>query len=30
MCKKLTSCSYCGAPNGTVKKCGLLKISHEV
>ncbi len=30
MCKKLTVCPHCGAPNGTVKKCGLLKISHEV
>ena len=29
MCKKINSCSYCGAMNGVVKKCGLLKISHE-
>ena len=29
-CKKVTSCHHCGAQNGTVKKCGLLKISHEV
>jgi DNA-directed RNA polymerase III subunit RPC1 len=29
MCKKITTCPYCGALNGVVKKCGLLKISHE-
>jgi DNA-directed RNA polymerase III subunit RPC1 len=27
--KKLTQCFSCGEINGTVKKCGLLKISHE-
>uniref|UniRef100_H2ZH13 DNA-directed RNA polymerase subunit n=1 Tax=Ciona savignyi TaxID=51511 RepID=H2ZH13_CIOSA len=26
---KCTTCLYCGAMNGTVKKCGLLKIVHE-
>lgn len=29
LCKKTTKCHYCGAPNGIVKKAGLLKISHE-
>ena len=29
MCKKITVCSGCGEMNGVVKKCGLLKISHE-
>lgn len=28
-CKKSSSCPSCGAINGVVKKCGLLKISHE-
>ena len=28
-CKKVNVCPYCGTPNGVVKKCGLLKISHE-
>jgi len=27
--KKITQCFYCGDRNGVVKKCGLLKISHE-
>jgi len=27
--KKVTTCPSCGALNGVVKKCGLLKISHE-
>jgi len=27
--KKVTSCFHCGEMNGVVKKCGLLKISHE-
>jgi hypothetical protein len=27
--KKLTQCFSCGDLNGVVKKCGLLKISHE-
>ena len=27
--KKFTLCSKCQARNGVVKKCGLLKISHE-
>lgn len=27
--KKCTQCHTCGARNGVVKKCGLLKISHE-
>ena len=29
ICKKVTVCPYCGARNGVVKKCGMLKISHE-
>ena len=29
LCKKISVCSYCGETNGVVKKCGLLKISHE-
>lgn len=29
LCRKAQKCHYCGAPNGMVKKCGLLKISHE-
>ena len=29
LCKKVSKCPYCGDTNGTVKKCGLLKISHE-
>ena len=29
LCKKVTKCPYCLDINGTVKKCGLLKISHE-
>ncbi|QQP55000.1 DNA-directed RNA polymerase subunit, partial [Caligus rogercresseyi] len=28
-CKKINTCSHCGALNGVVKKAGLLKISHE-
>lgn len=28
-CKKVSSCPHCGALNGPVKKCGLLKIVHE-
>ena len=28
-CKKVNVCPYCDASNGVVKKCGLLKISHE-
>ncbi|KAL1407575.1 DNA-directed RNA polymerase III subunit C1 (rpo31) [Vanrija albida] len=28
-CKKQSSCPYCFAPNGIVKKSGTLKISHE-
>uniref|UniRef100_A0A8C5QXP4 DNA-directed RNA polymerase subunit n=1 Tax=Leptobrachium leishanense TaxID=445787 RepID=A0A8C5QXP4_9ANUR len=28
-CRKKTTCLYCGAFNGSVKKCGLLKIIHE-
>ncbi|XP_069719344.1 DNA-directed RNA polymerase III subunit RPC1 isoform X3 [Phaenicophaeus curvirostris] len=28
-CRKKNTCPYCGAFNGTVKKCGLLKIIHE-
>nr|XP_033798341.1 DNA-directed RNA polymerase III subunit RPC1 isoform X2 [Geotrypetes seraphini] len=28
-CKKKNSCHHCGAFNGSVKKCGLLKIIHE-
>jgi hypothetical protein len=27
--KKITVCPHCGELNGTVKKCGLLKIVHE-
>ena len=27
--KKVTACFGCGDLNGVVKKCGLLKISHE-
>ena len=27
--KKMTLCPHCQAQNGVVKKCGLLKISHE-
>ena len=27
--KKYTQCFQCGSRNGVVKKCGLLKISHE-
>ncbi|XP_077970587.1 DNA-directed RNA polymerase III subunit RPC1-like [Styela clava] len=27
--KKVHFCQYCGALNGTVKKCGMLKIVHE-
>ena len=29
MAKKVSLCPHCGATNGVVKKCGLLKISHE-
>ena len=29
LCKKVNVCPYCDSPNGVVKKCGLLKISHE-
>ena len=29
MCKKVKTCHYCQDINGIVKKCGLLKISHE-
>ncbi len=29
LCKKINKCHYCGETNGVVKKCGLLKISHE-
>lgn len=29
VCKKVNICAYCGARNGVVKKCGMLKISHE-
>jgi len=29
LCKKVTTCPTCRATNGVVKKCGLLKISHE-
>ena len=29
LCKKVSVCSACGETNGVVKKCGLLKISHE-
>ncbi|OXC63271.1 hypothetical protein AYX13_06809 [Cryptococcus neoformans] len=28
-CKKQNICTYCGAPNGIVKKSGPLRISHE-
>lgn len=28
-CRKQTVCCHCGATNGQVKKCGLLKIIHE-
>jgi DNA-directed RNA polymerase III subunit RPC1 len=28
-CKKVAQCPYCGKENGTVKKSGPLKISHE-
>lgn len=28
-CRKQNTCHYCGAANGQVKKCGLLKIVHE-
>uniref|UniRef100_A0A8C5KT33 DNA-directed RNA polymerase subunit n=1 Tax=Jaculus jaculus TaxID=51337 RepID=A0A8C5KT33_JACJA len=28
-CRKKSICQFCGAFNGTVKKCGLLKIIHE-
>lgn len=28
-CKKVSLCPHCGDINGTIKKCGLLKISHE-
>ena len=28
-CKKVGRCPHCGVINGTVKKCGMLKISHE-
>jgi DNA-directed RNA polymerase III subunit RPC1 len=28
-CKKVTRCPNCNDINGTVKKCGMLKISHE-
>ena len=28
-CKKVGRCPHCGEINGTVKKCGMLKISHE-
>ncbi|TRY75843.1 hypothetical protein TCAL_12658 [Tigriopus californicus] len=28
-CKKISVCPYCSSTNGVVKKCGLLKISHE-
>jgi DNA-directed RNA polymerase III subunit RPC1 len=28
-CKKVKVCPSCGARNGVVKKCGMLKISHE-
>ena len=29
LCKKVSTCHHCGDLNGVVKKCGLLKISHE-
>lgn len=28
-CKKIAVCPYCKAKNGLVKKCGMLKISHD-
>jgi len=28
-CKKVSICPHCNAKNGIVKKCGMLKISHE-
>lgn len=28
-CKKVSTCQFCNEKNGVVKKCGLLKISHE-
>lgn len=28
-CRKVITCPYCGATNGTVKKVGALKISHD-
>jgi len=28
-CKKISRCPYCGDINGVVKKCGMLKISHD-
>ena len=28
-CKKVSICPHCNAKNGTVKKCSILKISHE-
>jgi len=28
-CRKVSICPYCGAFNGAVKKCGMLKILHE-
>lgn len=29
VCKKVTKCPFCDDYNGVVKKCGMLKISHE-
>lgn len=29
VCKKVTRCPHCNEINGMVKKCGMLKISHE-
>nr|SVE79940.1 EOG090X00FC [Daphnia magna] len=29
VCKKVTRCPHCNDLNGVVKKCGMLKISHE-
>jgi DNA-directed RNA polymerase III subunit RPC1 len=29
VCKKVTRCPHCNDINGVVKKCGMLKISHE-
>ncbi|CAL8106654.1 unnamed protein product [Orchesella dallaii] len=29
LAKKMHICAYCGAPNGVVKKCGMLKIAHD-